>query len=110
MRLAPLLLLGCADKGADSADPFCADAPTVTWESRGEALITQWCQPCHASTAANRHGAPEGVTFDTEAEALSWRERILVVATGEDATMPPSITVPEDDRYALEVWARCAGE
>lgn len=108
MLLLVLGLSGCKDKGSDSADAYCLDAPTVTWESHGEALLTQWCQPCHAADAPNRHGAPEGVTFDTEAEALSFRERILAVATSEDPTMPPSILVPDEDLYRLEVWLRCA--
>lgn len=103
-----LLLAACADKGGDdTASALCAGAPSVTWESHGQAILTQWCQPCHASTAANRHEAPESVTFDDEAEALAWGERILAVATGDAPTMPPSMGLPEEDRYRLEIWLRC---
>lgn len=106
---APLcaLLVACADKGGDSATGVCADAPTLTWASHGQAILTQWCQPCHATSAANRHGAPESVAFDTEAEALAWGERILAVSTGDDPTMPPGMPLPEEDRYRLEIWLSC---
>lgn len=100
-------LLACQDKAVESADAFCADAPTVTWESHTEALLTQWCQPCHASDAANRHDAPASVTFDTEDDAVRWAERIQAVATGDAPTMPPSIELPEEDLLHLEVWLRC---
>lgn len=110
MILLAVVLAGCSDKEADTADAICLDAPTVTWASHGEALMTQWCQPCHASDAANRHGAPDAITFDTEEQTLALSGLILSVATGDAPTMPPSIDLPEEDVYWLEIWLRCAAE
>lgn len=108
MRLVSWLLLpACAGKGGADSGSFCAEAPVVTWESHGQALLTQWCQPCHGSGAANRHGAPEGVSFDTYEQALTWKERILAVTAADNPTMPPGIDLPEEDRYRLDVWLTC---
>jgi hypothetical protein len=73
-----LLLWACA--GGDSADA-CADAANLHWETFGEPFMLNYCQACHASTAADRHGAPASVVFDTEAEVLRQRDRVLARAT-----------------------------
>jgi uncharacterized membrane protein len=100
------LFLACAPE--DAAVPAeCADLPAVSWESFGEGLVVEHCQPCHASTAENRHGAPASVTFDDEASVLAAKDRVLAVATGTDATMPPSIGMPEDDEARLYAWLAC---
>lgn len=99
------LLLACA--GGESADP-CADAPTLSWENFGAGFVTQSCQSCHASTSAERNGAPEGVVFDSADEVWAQRDRVLAVATGEAPTMPPEGGVEEDERLKLELWLSCA--
>ena len=103
-----IVLWACGDKGVDSADPVCADAPVITWESQAKGLLDQWCQPCHASTAANRHGAPESVTFDTEEQAIALGARIVAVTTPPDATMPPGMDLPEEDAETLRLWVECS--
>jgi hypothetical protein len=95
------------DSGLDTAADLCADAPTVTWANWGEGFIVERCQSCHASTSPARYGAPEDVTFDDHDQVLTWKDRILARAAGEDADMPPSGGVDEDDRYLLEVWLTC---
>lgn len=107
MILGLALLVGCADKADDTAAALCEGAPRITWASHGEGLINQWCEPCHASGSANRHGAPEGVSFDTEAEALAWKDRILAVTALPEPTMPPGIDLPDEDRIKLELWLTC---
>lgn len=116
-----LLLLGCGPGdpdagGADSADTAsdtaasddpCVDAPVVTWDNFGAGFLTQHCTACHASSARDRHGAPADVTFDTEAEALAWSDRILARAAGDAATMPPQGGVSNDDRTLLGIWLGC---
>ena len=101
-----LFTLGCTGEPVDSADP-CAEAPVVTWDNFGDALLTGHCQSCHASTSPDRAGAPLEVTFDTHAEATAQREAILRVATGDSPMMPPGLTIGERDRELLEVWLTC---
>ncbi len=104
-----LLLLACG--GAEVAEDtgFCAEAPVVTWETFGEGFLRENCQACHASTTVERLGAPEDVTFDTEADALRWRARILERAAGEAPTMPPQGGTDDEDRWRLRVWLACGG-
>lgn len=103
MRVLPLLLLvGCAD--GEEAPDTAGCSPS--WESFGQAFVIEYCDACHAATAPERHGAPESVTFDTEEEAVSWLERMVVRV--EARQMPPGggITEPEIER--LKAWADCA--
>lgn len=65
------------------------------------------CQARHASTAADRHGAPEDVVFDSREEALSLAERILSRVTGDPPTMPPGGGVSEEDREKVTAWLEC---
>lgn len=104
-----LLLLACGDDGGDSGalDPLCQDAPVVTWEYWGQGFLTESCQSCHASTSADRNGAPAAVVFDTEADVWSHRAAILETATGAEPTMPPRGGLSDDDRDLLEIWLRC---
>lgn len=108
------LLVGCDDEptGTDTADPFCDEAPLpVTWDNFGRSFLTERCQPCHASTRvdADRQGAPEEITFDTEEQAWMLAPRILGAALGDEATMPPRGGLDDNDRYLLEVWLTCGG-
>jgi len=100
------VLLGCAG-GEDSDLTLCEDAPVVTWDNFGAGFILENCQPCHASTAAYRHGAPEETTFDSEAEVAVWTNEILERATGQSPTMPPQGGVDEDERTQLAIWLTC---
>jgi uncharacterized membrane protein len=101
-----LLLLGCGTE-TDTAADACADAPVVTWDNFGQALLVEHCQPCHASTATERFGAPEEVSFDTEDDVIEHRQLILDVATGDDWTMPPVVEIGETDRELLWIWLTC---
>jgi uncharacterized membrane protein len=94
-------------ESGDSADAFCADAPTLAWSNFGEGFMRESCQGCHASTAEDRHDAPEEITFDTVDQCWTWADDILRTATGEDPSMPPRGGVTDDDRVRLEWWLRC---
>ncbi|MCB9778971.1 MAG: hypothetical protein H6742_10440 [Alphaproteobacteria bacterium] len=97
-----------ADGGLDSAtEAFCQDAPVVTWNSFGQGFTTEACQTCHASTTAERNGAPDSVTFDTLDDVRAHSDRILARATGDEPDMPPRGGVSDDDRARLEIWLRC---
>ncbi len=95
----------------DTAVDFCEDAPEVTYESFGRGFLTGNCQGCHASTAAERYGAPEEVTFDTVEEVWAQVDSVLSAATtydGDEPDMPPQGGVSEDDQTRLQWWLRCA--
>jgi hypothetical protein len=125
LSLLAVVCIGCGDKSDDTApqsvdtadtdttEPvdtanLCTDVPIVTYNNFGEGFMTENCQGCHASTAADRYGAPAGVTFDTVKEVWTWQERILSRSAGDDASMPPAGGVSEDDRTRLEWWLLCA--
>lgn len=115
MRLAwvGLLWLGCdGETTTETPVSLCDDAPLpVTWDNFGRSFVTGRCQACHASTTvgADREGAPESVSFDTEEMVWMWADQVLNVATGDDPVMPPLGGVDADDRYLLEVWLTCGG-
>lgn len=99
-----------ADTGAMPAPTVdtgpCGGAPVVTWENFGAGFVTQHCQACHASTAPDRHGAPEGVVFDTESDVAAHGERVRVRAL-DVGDMPPLGGVSDDDRARLALWLAC---
>ena len=95
---------------ADTALDACADVPVVRWTNFGEGFITSACQGCHASTAPERFGAPEEVSFDDVDQTWFWKDRILARAAGEEPTMPPEGGVHDEDRQRLVWWLECAPE
>jgi mono/diheme cytochrome c family protein len=98
---------GDIDTAPDTAASACAGAPVVTWNSFGDGFMRENCQGCHASTAPDRHGAPEAYAFDTVEDAWRHAERVLARSAGADATMPPQGGVSEDDRTRLVWWLQC---
>lgn len=111
MVTAWMLLLACGREPVhvpkDTGTPgFCADAPNATWETFGHGFLLTHCQGCHASTSANRYGAPEGVHFDNEDEARAWRERLIVVIL-DTQSMPPAGGLSDEDRLLVESWLYC---
>ena len=108
--LALALCAGCGDKSGESATTdtgFCTDAPVLMWANFGQGFMTENCQSCHASSSADRHGAPEDVTFDSVGDAVAQADRVLARATGESPDMPPEGGVSDEDRQKLEIWMRC---
>ncbi|MED5371744.1 MAG: hypothetical protein VX899_12060 [Myxococcota bacterium] len=111
-----LLALSCREAPVDStptdtgAEDFCADAPVVRWNNFGEGFMVGNCQGCHASTATERYGAPENVTFDTVDQVWANAGGILYTTTSDSPTMPPNGGVDEDDLMRLQWWLRCAPE
>ena len=60
-----------------------------SWDHTGQPFMLTWCTGCHAGgrVGEERHGAPDGVDFDTLSDVQAWETRIL--ARVEDGTMPP---------------------
>ena len=93
----------------DTATPGACDTakPRLSWETFGQGFLRSQCQGCHASTAADRFGAPENVIFDTEEDAVEFADRILARAAGPDADMPPAGGPSPEDRVRLARWIEC---
>lgn len=100
------LILAC-DPAEDSADPICDGAETVTWESQAHAFMTTYCVSCHSvyNTEA-RYGAPEGVDFDTEADVVRQKARVIARVI-EEESMPVGGGVYDADLYLLDVYLSC---
>ena len=97
-------LLACAAAPADSG---ACDPEVDGWANFGQGFLRQECQVCHASTAVDRHGAPPGVVFDTEADAWAHAPRILARAASDPPTMPPAGATRPEDRARLRRWLSC---
>jgi cytochrome c5 len=117
VRAAWLLLcgLGCVEPQYGTLPPVRdTGGPCVpdtggghpTWASFAGPFFRRQCASCHAATAPERFGAPEGVTFDTEAEVLAQRAAVeRVVLTAE--TMPPGGGVSDAERDGLRAYLEC---
>mgnify|MGYP006431134465 CR=1 FL=1 len=108
MRPWLALLLACADPAApapaqDSGDP-CAVAPT--WDGAIAGLLLSHCSGCHAAATVDRHGAPQGASYDTEAQAIAAGPRLRArVLDAQD--MPPAGGLHPEEREALGAWLAC---
>ena len=88
----------------------CEESPIITWSTFGQGFMTNYCQGCHASATNHRYGAPTGISFDTLDEVIPYRERLLTIITGEEATMPPGGGINDLDVKRLVIWLTCADE
>ncbi|MEC7947859.1 MAG: hypothetical protein VX265_09850 [Myxococcota bacterium] len=94
--------------GDDTAAPEedCTGVPALSWSAWGDGFFATYCRSCHAVSAPDRHGAPAGVDFDTEADVDGWRSRVRA-RTLELGTMPLGGGVPLADLDALDAYLRC---
>lgn len=108
MYLALSLLLACGPPPGDTGEP-CVAAPAQTWDNFGQGFMIEACQGCHASTATQRYGAPQDVTFDSAAQVWAHAGRVLARAAPTDGppTMPPAGGTTEEDRARLRWWLTC---
>ena len=108
-RLVCVALLASACGADDEPTDACTDAPVVSYATFGAGFLDTQCQGCHASTAIDRHGAPDDVIFDTAADAERFGPRILARAGGTAPDMPPAGGASDDDRERLRLWVTCFG-
>ena len=97
-----LLFYACTDH-----PEWCSDTPSVTYADFGEAFMNQNCQGCHHMDARDRKGAPVGVHFGSVEDIWERKDDIVRVTLSEDADMPPSRILNEDEQYLLEAWLEC---
>ena len=116
VALAALSLVGCEQEAPDPDDEpasvesgVCGESlPEMTWQSFGNGFFATYCQGCHASGTADRHGAPESVVFDSEADVLARVDAMTRTTLAEAPTMPPGGGIPEEQRELLAAYLKCA--
>ena len=113
--IALLWLAGCggeerppppsSDPSTELEDPC---GPGATWSGFGQGFLLSYCTACHAESVTGdlRHGAPDGVDFDTLENTRTWAERIRV-RTLETQDMPPAGGPLDDERTLFETWLDC---
>lgn len=95
-RLASLLLFlaACTDGASGAA---CPPSHPPTYADFGAPFFARYCTGCHSVAVSDRHGAPRGLDFDSEAEVHDRADAIdAVAAAGPDArnTDMPDMTGP----------------
>lgn len=100
------LACGAVEEPAESAR--ISALPLVTWNSFTHAFVTTYCLGCHSrDNVDQRHGAPEAINFDTEADVSTYAARIRVRVLDEE-TMPVGGGVYAEDLVLLERYLDCA--
>lgn len=104
LRTLPLALaLACAGEPVEA--DTCAQAG-LDYATAGGPFLTTYCRSCHSVDSPERRGAPAGVDFDTEAQALRYADAIARTVL-EDGSMPVGGGVPERDLERLRGWLAC---
>jgi uncharacterized membrane protein len=100
------------DAGADACsqgEPAVIDCAATAPAFQEVTAFTK-CSNCHSSQLAEsaRHGAPEGVDFDSESAAVARASEAAALVTS--GAMPPlgsGVSIGEDEKRALYQWAMC---
>ncbi len=114
-RIAAILMFA----SACTSTPTNATCPTTdppSYESFAKPFMAQYCTGCHSVDATDRHGAPAGENFDTEADLALHASAIDgVAAKGPSATNTamPDMSGPVhgaptvDERVLLGQYLAC---
>ena len=102
-------LAGCSSDDSPDDSAACPEDSLLTYRNFGDPFMRDWCTGCHSSDlqAGSRANAPPDVNFDSREGVLQWRDRIMVRALGENATMPPTSGPGEEEKVLLDEWLRC---
>ena len=96
-RLALAFLWLAAACTSTQSGATCPSTDPPTYATFGRAFMQSYCTGCHSASARDRHGAPPGRDFDTEAEIRASAAEIdAEAAAGPDAqnTDMPDLTGP----------------
>lgn len=87
----------------------CDSTSTLTYENFGKAFFLDWCSGCHSSTlkSGERAGAPTSFDFDALKDVKAHAKAIFRRSGGADATMPPSVQLPDEQKKLLKEWLAC---
>jgi len=94
------------DTGVDEESTDCDVPDGLNWESWGRSFFRTWCGGCHAANAPNRHGAPESMVFDTEAQVVAHQDMIRLSVL-EAGSMPLGGGLPQAEAEVLDLYLRC---
>ena len=94
------------DTGEEDPDGDCDLPAGFDWSSWGQPFFRTWCAGCHGANAPERHGAPDWLVFDTEAQVYAHRERIQSSVL-ERGSMPLGGGLPEQEAASLALFLRC---
>jgi len=103
LGLLVLSLAACGEGPGDPTGSTCPDDSTLTWETFGEAFVTNNCSRCHASQESPRLASQRDVQGN-----IDIIDR--VAASGPNATntfMPEEGEVSDADRKKLGEWLAC---
>ncbi len=92
-----------------SACPEDTGGGYPTWSGFGESFFAGRCASCHAESAPDRFGAPEGVTFDTEDDILRQLEQVQRTVL-DSPSMPPGGGLREEEVERLASYLACLRE
>lgn len=99
-----LLFWACTAGTGDSGVDPCSTS-TLSWNEPGNGLLLEYCDTCHSATSENRNGAPDTVTFDTEAEVAALQASMIRMI--DAGSMPPGMPIAEQDKTLLLDWLGC---
>jgi uncharacterized membrane protein len=110
--LVAIMLAACGASNESLAQRACPPGGTsLTYETFGAEFLGQWCESCHAASSTNRNGAPPDVTFDTQAQAAEWKDRIYARAADDNTSMPLGPYGPDSaTRHQLGDWLACGAQ
>jgi uncharacterized membrane protein len=111
-----LLTFACGNKAPSETDSASSTVQTDTaeptmdcslnWDGWADGFFATYCRSCHSASSADRHGATNGVDFDTREDVIEWAVRIRVRVL-ELETMPLGGGVIETDLEPLDRWLQC---
>jgi uncharacterized membrane protein len=108
-RLLPLtpltLALACGNDGSASTVDACMEQG-LDYTTAAAPFLTTYCRSCHSAGSPQRRGAPVGVDFDSEADAVTHAAAIERTVLNE-GSMPVGGGVPEKDLERLRGWLAC---
>lgn len=95
------LLYACATEATEACDP-----EGVTWDTFTAGFVSGRCQACHGVGSTDRHGAPEAIHFEDQAETSAQldlvRDSVLV-----RGSMPPAGGLTDAELEHLAHWLDC---
>jgi uncharacterized membrane protein len=88
--------------------PCPSGGTTLTYANFGRQFMAEWCNGCHSAPDGQRNGAPDDVTFTTQADVLAHKDRIFARAADTNDSMPtgPDM-IPAEQRVDLANWLAC---
>jgi uncharacterized membrane protein len=106
LSLTPLALaVACGNDGSTSSVDTCVEQG-LDYTTAAAPFLTTYCRSCHSAGSPERRGAPVGVDFDSEADAVAHASAIERTVLDE-GSMPVGGGVPERDLERLRGWLAC---